>query len=303
MRAAVVGRYAPMAAALIVVAAMNVAVGAVVALGLIGYDLPTRGSLVFGASFTALGLVFAGIAVVAAQVTENTRVVYGSGGALLGIAFALRAVGDAGDGTLSWLSPIGWVQASRAFAGERLWPLALALAVAAALVAGARALAARRDLEAGLVAPRPGPPVASPRLAGPVGLAFRLQRGSLIGWSAGLFLGGVSYGSLGDAIEDLVRDNPTLNDLIARSGGASLTDSFFGTAMLIMALIGSGYAIQSAQRLRAEETAQLVEPLLATAVSRRRWAAGHLTVALAGSVVVLGAAGLGRGVGVRDRLR
>jgi ABC-2 type transport system permease protein len=296
VRAAVVGRNAPMAAALIVVAAMNVAVGIVVALSLIGQELPTYGSVVFGASFTALGLVFAGIALVAAQVTENTRVVYGVGGALLGLAFALRAIGDSSDGTLSWLSPIGWVQASRAYAGERWWPLALALVVAVALVAGARALVARRDLGAGLVAPRPGPPVASSRLTSPVGLAFRLQRGSLAGWSAGLFFGGLSYGSLGDAIEDLVRDNPALNDFFVAGGGASLTDSFFGSAMLIMALIGSGYAIQSAQRLRGEEASQLVEPLLATAVSRTAWVAGHLALALAGSLVVLGAAGLGAGV-------
>jgi len=293
VRAAVVGRYAPMAAALVVVVAMNVAVGVVVAIGLIGLDLPTTGSLVFGASFTALGLVFAGIAGVTAQVTENTRVVYGAGGALLGLAFALRAIGDSSDATLSWLSPIGWVQASRAYAGERFGPLALALSVAVVLVVGARALAARRDLGAGLVAPRPGPPVASSRLTSPFGLAFRLQRGSLVGWSAGLFLGGASYGSLGDAIEELVRDNPTLNDVFTASGGTSLTDSFFGNAMLIMALIGSGYAIQSAQRLRGDEASQLVEALLATAVSRVAWAAGHLTVALAGSVVVLGATGLG----------
>jgi ABC-2 type transport system permease protein len=296
VRAAVVGRYAPAAAAFVVVVVMNIAVGVVVALGLIAYDLPATGSVVFGASFTALGLVFAGVAAVTAQVTENTRVVYGAGGALIGLAFALRAVGDSSDGTLSWLSPIGWVQASRAYAGERLLPLALALAVAVALVAGARPLAARRDLGAGLIAPRPGPPVASHRLTSPIGLAFRLQRGSLAGWSAGLFFGGVSYGSLGDAIEDLVRDNPTLNDLLTASGGASLTDSFFGSAMLVMALIGSGYAIQSAQRLRSEEASQLVEPLLSTAVSRAAWVAGHLTLALAGSIVVLGATGLGAGV-------
>ena len=85
VRAAIVGRYAPMAAALIVVAAMNVAIGVVVALGLVWLELPAIGSLVFGASLTALGLVFAGIALVAAQVTENTRVVYGTGGAVLGL--------------------------------------------------------------------------------------------------------------------------------------------------------------------------------------------------------------------------
>ena len=296
VRAAVVGRYAPAAATLLVVVAMNLVVGAVVALGMLGQGLPTGGSLVFGASFTALGLVFTAVAAVAAQVTENTRVVYGASGALLGLAYALRAVGDSTGGTLSWFSPIGWVQASRAYAGDRLWPLAIALAVALALVAVARALAARRDLGAGLVAPQPGPPVASRRLLSPVGLAFRLQRGTLVGWSAGLFLGGASYGSLGDAVEELIRDNPALADVFATAGGPSITDSFFGSAMLLMALIGAGYAVQSSQRLRGEEASQLVEPLLATAVSRVAWAASHLVLALAGSVVVLAATGLGAGI-------
>ena len=211
-------------------------------------------------------------------------------------SLALRAVGDSSDGTLSWISPIGWVQASRAYADERWWPLALTLVVAVALGTAARALAARRDFGAGLVAPRPGPPVASRRLAGPVGLAWRLQRASLAGWSAGLFFGGLAYGSLGDAIEDLVRDNDALADLLAAGAGASLTDLFFGTALLVLALVGSGFAITSAHRMRVEETAHVVEPLLAAPVSRRDWAASHLIVALGGSVVVLGAGGLGAGL-------
>jgi polyether ionophore transport system permease protein len=114
VRAMAVGRHASAAATLIVVAGMNVLVGALVTLGLLGLDLPMAGALVFGVSLIALGLVFVGIATVAAQVTENARVAYGMSGVALGAAFVLRAAGDIGDGTLSWLSPIGWAQKTRA---------------------------------------------------------------------------------------------------------------------------------------------------------------------------------------------
>ena len=47
-----------------------------------------------------------------------------------------------------------------------------------------------------------------------------------------------------------------------------------------MALIGAGFAIQSALRMRGEETAGHLEPLLATALARPRWAAGYVAVAM-----------------------
>jgi ABC-2 type transport system permease protein len=149
---------------------------------------------------------------------------------------------------------------------------------------------------AGLVPPRPGPPVATPGLGRPLGLALRLQRGSLMGWSVGMFLTGVAYGWVANDVEDLVGDNQALREVIARAGGASLTDSYLSTSLLMMALIAAGYAVQSALRLRSEETGLRAEPVLATPVSRRQWAASHLIVALAGSAIVVAAAGLGAGL-------
>ncbi|MFE1441100.1 ABC transporter permease [Streptomyces sp. NPDC058739] len=296
VRSLPVGRHASVTAALLVVAAMNVSVAALVTLGLIGLDLPVTGSLVLGVSFCALGLVFAAVTTVVAQISENTRVVHGSTGAVLGAAFALRAIGDTADGTVSWFSPIGWVQKTRPFAGERWWPLLVAAAFTAASVAVAHALSDRRDVGAGLVAPRPGPPRASRALGSPFGLALRLQRGSLAGWSCGVFLTGLAYGWVADDVEEFVADNETLADLIAGDAGVDLTDAYLSQSLLVVALIGAGYAVQSALRPRGEETGLRAEPLLATPVSRGRWLAGHLAVALAGSAVVLAVAGLGTGL-------
>ena len=292
LRSLPVGSHAPTAAAALTVAAMNVAVGVLVTLALLAQHLPLVGSVTFGVSFTLTGLVFAGVALVAAQVSENTRVVHGIAGAVLGASFVLRAVGDIGDGTLSWFSPIGWAQKTRPFAGERWWPFLPMLAVAGCLVVATGALSARRDVGAGLVQPRPGRPSASRSLGHPLGLALRLQRGSLIGWSIGLLFAGVAYGSIANSVDDFVRDNKALADMLAPAGGGSLTDSYLATSFGILALVGTGFAVQSTLRLRTEETSLRAEPLLATPLSCRRWAMSHLTVAFSGSVIVLVVAGL-----------
>jgi ABC-2 type transport system permease protein len=295
MRAAVVGRHAPTTAALIVAAATSVVLGAIVAFGLMAFDLPTAGSLAFGAALAGVGLVFAGVTAVVVQITEHTRAAYGITGAVLGIAYVVRAAGDVGDGTLSWLSPIGWAQAVRAFAIERWWVLMLFLATTAVLTYVSFALSARRDFGAGLLRPGPGSPTASSSLVRPVGLALRLQRASLMGWAAGLFLTGLAYGSVGKDIEDFVGDNKDLADMLAQAGG-NLTDSFFATALLILALMAAGFAMQSTIRLRSEETAGRAEPVLATAISRVRWAGSHLIVAAGGTIVIVAMAGLGAGL-------
>jgi ABC-2 type transport system permease protein len=214
---------------------------------------------------------------------------------VLGGSFLVRAAGDVGDGTLSWLSPIGWTQAVRPYAGDRWWPLLISLAATALLVAVAVALLRRRDEGAGLLAARPGAPRASAALVQPLGFALRLHRGALAGWTTGLFLAGVSIGLTGRDAESLVGDGDEIERLLGRSG-ADLVDAYFAVSLLMLALIAAGFAVQAALRPRGEETAGRAEPLLATGLSRGRWTASHLAIALGGSVLVLGACGAGAGV-------
>jgi ABC-2 type transport system permease protein len=296
LRATALGRDAQTASALVVVTGMNVLIAVTVTISLVLQGLPAAGSVSFGASFLAIGLVFSALALVTAQVSENSRVASGLAGGVLGYAFAIRALGDIRDGRLSWLSPIGWSQKPRPYAGERWWPFVIPFTVTLVLLVTARALTARRDLGAGLVQPRPGPVRAAPSLAGPLGLAMRLQRGTLVAWTAGLLVLGFVYGAIANDVQNFVEDNQTLKEFIAAAGGVSLTDAYFGTAMLTLALVSSGFAVQSVQRLRSEETTLHTEPVLATAVSRGRWMASHLAVAVGGSAVVVLAAGLGAGI-------
>jgi ABC-2 type transport system permease protein len=164
------------------------------------------------------------------------------------------------------------------------------------LVAAAAALAVRRDLGAGLVAARPGRPGAAPSLGHPLGLAVRLQRASLLGWGAGVLVIGIAYGWIGPTVDTFIGQNKALADLLAGAGGSSLTDSYFAASFRFMALLATGFALQSALRVRSEETSMRAEPVLATPVSRWRFAASHLMVAFAGSVILLAVAGLATGL-------
>jgi len=296
VRSLPVGIHANTLAAALTVAAMNAAVGSLTTAFLIVQGLPAAGSVIFGLSFTLVGLFFAGVALMVAQVTENTRVVYGVTGAGLGAAFVLRALGDIGDGIASWFSPIGVAQKTRPFAGERWWPFLMLVAVTLLLVAAAAALAARRDLGAGLVASRPGRPSAAPSLGHPLGLAVRLQRASLLGWGAGILVTGIAYGWIGPTVDAFIGQNKALADVLAGAGGGSLTDSYFAASFRIMALLATGFALQSALRVRSEETSMRAESVLATPVSRWGFAASHLTVAFTGSVILLAVAGLATGL-------
>jgi len=296
VRSLPVGIHANTIAAVLVVASMGIAVGALSAAALIAQGLPVAGSATLGASFTLVALVFAGVALLAAQAAESTRFVYGASAVVLGAAYVLRAVGDIGDGTADWLTPIGIAEQARPFAGERWWPFALLVGLAAVLILASTAIAARRDLGAGLIAVRPGPPTAAPSLGSPLGLALRLQRGSLQAWAAGVFVIGAFYGLLGPSVDAFIAGNKMLAELLASGGGGTLTDQYFADSFRLMALLASGFAVQSALRIRGEETALRADLVLATPVSRVRFAAGHLAPAIVGSVLLLALVGLGTGL-------
>ncbi|TVP64279.1 MAG: anibiotic ABC transporter [Nitriliruptor sp.] len=304
---AVVGRHAPLTAALLLTFAANLAVGALTVVILLAYDLPVAGSLLAGLLLMGVGWSFAGIAAITAQVSASARGANGLAGSVVGLAYFLRAVGDglgevAASGVEvssawpSWLSPIGWGQQGRAFAGDRWWVLALFAVLVVATVAVAFALTRHRDVGVGMRPVRPGPAHASAALRSPVGLAWRLQRGSVLGWSVGLVIAAAVFGAIGDEVDAFLETSDELVELFAQLGGSEvLVDLFIVFLMGLLAVAVAAFAVQGVLRLRNEELAGRAEPLLSTAVARTRWMASHLTVVVVGSVGMLLAVGLAGG--------
>ncbi|MFF0790544.1 ABC transporter permease [Streptomyces spiralis] len=303
-----VGRRASLTAALLAAAVANAVLALLVTAGLAGQG--GSGALSFGLGLAGAGMVFATMAAIVAQLTESARLARGLTAAVLGAAFVLRAAGDAatdggtsqafgtggGSSVLTWLSPLGWVENQRSFADERWWVLLLFAAATAVQGVLAYALAGRRDVGTSFLPTRPGP--AAGRLGTAAALAWRLQRGGVLGWSIGFFVAGIVYGGLTDGAADLVRDNDSAREIFQRMGGRSgLTDAFLASMVGMLGLIAALYVVASVLRLYGEESSGRAEPLLANAVGRLRWAAGHLAIAFGGSVWIMLLAGLGFAVG------
>jgi len=293
-----VGRRASLTAALLAAAVANTLLALLVVAGLAARG--ATGALAFGIGIAGVGMVFATMAAIVAQLTESARLARGLTAAVLGAAFALRAAGDSatddGSSALTWLSPLGWLENLRPYADERWWVLLLFVTAVAGQATVAYALAGRRDVGMSFLPTRPGP--AAGRLGSAAALAWRLQRGSVFGWSIGFFLAGLVYGGMTDGAADLVGDNDNAREIIERMGGQTgLTDAFLSAMVGMLGLIAALYVVASVLRLHGEETSGRAEPVLANAVGRLRWAAGHLVIAFGGAALIMLLAGLGFALG------
>lgn len=301
LRSRMLGSHAYSAASWLVNAALCGAVGAGVALasaasGLDPVGTGITGSLIIGASVTGVGLVALGVGSVAGQLTSTSRGANALGSVVLGAFYVLRMVGDLGDGRLTWVSPIGWGQEMQPWGANRWWPFTLLLGLTCVLLAVAARLEARRDLGAGLMPERPGPARAPARYSTPLGLALRLQRGPIIGWSATIVLCALLFGSIVQAMTDLLADaGPTAAAMIGGTG----VEALLSLLVVMIAMLTTVFALQSATSLRADEASGIVEPQLASALSRTRWAVQRLLIPAVGTAVLLlvGGAGMGAGYG------
>ncbi|MGW5740017.1 ABC transporter permease [Amycolatopsis sp. NPDC003861] len=299
LASAVVGRYAALTTALVVAGGASVLTGLIQAVTLIGAGLPAAGSLAFGAAEALAGLVFTAVAAVAVQLAEYSRTANGIGTAVVGAAFLLRGAGDSTVDArwLSWLSPIGWVQQVRAFAGERWWVLLLPVGFALVVGAAGYWLLPRRDVGVGILPPRPGPARAAASLRSPLALAWRLHRGPLLGWLIGTAVVGAVFGSIASGIGDLVGSSPQAQQIFERLGGShALTQAFLAAMAGMFAMVASLYGVQAVLRMRGEETAIRLEPVLATSVGKLRWAGGHLVFAFFGTAALLLSGGVFMGL-------
>jgi ABC-2 type transport system permease protein len=299
VRSRVVGRHAPLTAALAVAAGANVLLA-----GMLGGIMSATGhdsgdGLLFGASVGAVGLVFAGIAALTVQVTEHSRAATGMAGAALGIAWVVRSAGDMTrdfGSPLSWFSPLAWSNQTRPYVDGRWWPLLLSVGLAATTAAGGYALSARRDVGAGLVAARTGKHEAAPWLTTPLAAAFRLQRAGVVWWTAALAAFGLLFGGLADQMTD---PEDMSEDRLEMFGGSldTLVDGYLGVITLFAAVLAGVMVVHGVQALRSEETNGRAEPVLATATSRSAWFGSYLAVNSIALIGMLSVVGLTTGLG------
>lgn len=292
----VVGRYAGLAAAVIVAVLADIVLALAIGGALAATGQPLEGSLLAGLSVAGVGLVWVGVAAVTCQLSSTTRGAAGLASGVLALAFALSGIGNM-RGTVdragmrvtsdwpAWLSPIGWGQQTRPFGGAYWWPLLLVLAALALLLVLAAGLVSRRDVGRGLWPERHGHASARRTLLDPVGLLWRLQRGAFLGWALALTMFGLIFGSLTQQIQGL---EGNAKDWWTQAGGTSQVVAAYQVSIIQMAgMFVAIYMVQVLLRIRVDESGGTLEPLLASGVTRARWLGAHLVNAMVGALVLM----------------
>ncbi|MEV6278242.1 hypothetical protein [Nocardia sp. NPDC051832] len=301
LRAGRFGVHANSVAVLLMAAGTNAVLGAGAAAALALAGTGAGGALVFGIAMGCTGMVFAAIAVLAAQITAQPRGAYGIACAVFGAAYLLRAMGDSADSTaLRLASPLGWAQQMHPFGSVQWWPVGLCAAGVAVLTGLALRLESVRDHGAGLAAPRPGAATAGAFTKTPLGLTVRIHRGALAGWAGALLILGAGFGAAGADVTQISAGTQGMLKLLA-GFNVNVVDGFLAMVTLLFAMAAAGAGISTVLRIRQEELAGRADLLLAGRLPRWRLAVTHIVTAIAASVVLLGLIGFAIGLvhGVR----
>ncbi|PYF02478.1 ABC-2 type transport system permease protein [Ureibacillus chungkukjangi] len=296
IRSLPVGRLSNLNATLFVYTGVYIALALLIGFGLFALNIESmnlEGSLLFGAVLGATGLFFAGVTAFFAQACESSRGTIGFSIAILLIAYIVRGIGDVSNETLSWISPLGWISKAEVYGSNNWWPIVLMVGASLILFIIANYLNTRRDLESGLLPAKPGRKHASGLLQSPFGLGLRLQRTGIISWAVGMFLIGVSYGSVLGDLDSFFEGNDLMQQMLASAQGYTITEQFMSMIMMISAIISAIPAVMSMNKLYGEEKKGRIEHLLVRAVSRIKLMGSFLVISVLNGFVMLSFAAIG----------
>jgi len=315
LRSLPLGRLSNLASAMITATIVNLILFVVIGFGmfLLGDEsMGLTGSLLWGASLAATGLVFAALAALFSQMSSNSRGALSYSFAALAIIYLLRAPGDMNSDLeiLSLISPLGLVLRTQAYMGNYWWPIIIMLLSAVAITIVALRINLTRDIDQGIIPARPGRATGSALMRSPYGFTFKLLRTSLIVWVAGMFLLGASYAAVLDDIDNFVAQNELYQQLIlgpagvelaqdlgleetlatmqaaVAAAGFTIAELFASMVNSIMGMVASVPLIMFILKARAEEKDVRTEFLLSASLGRMKYLAGFALIAFVSAVLI-----------------
>lgn len=303
-----VGVFASISAAMLLAIGFNIALGASFTFSYAFCGMDWGGSILAGVSLGLMGMVFAAIAAIAAQITQTSRAANGIAGGAIGLFFLVRAVGDIlgkvePSGTeiksswISLLSPMGLARDVQPLVHNNIWPIYVLLALAVVLTIVAFVILKYRDLGSGIIPVRRGPPEASRWLSTVLGLAWRQQRGLIIGWSVSMILMSAIVGSMANEAGKFTSASQTMTEWITVLGGSeNIVKAYLAFCMLLIGVMVTAYVIQAMQKVVTEESDGRLELILACRVHRAAWLLSHVGLVAMGGLILLALNGLGVGI-------
>jgi ABC-2 type transport system permease protein len=293
VRAAGLGRLAPLTATLVLLTVVSALLGLASAAAagfragrVAGIDW--AGSLAFGSVVTLTFLLIALIAVVAAQLVPTPWSARVTTALVLTGCFALRAIADTQRHPwLNWVTPFGLRATAAPFTSKRILPLVVALCVAVLLAVLAVALERSRELGPSIVRVSTSR-VHHSRVSSPLGFAWRLGRATTFWWVAGIATGGTLFNAMGSSVVKTARQGGLSGGFLgAQLAGADPVSAYFAYTGTVVATVVVASAILAMLEAVTEERNGAGEYLRATGASPARVLTGHLEVALIGSALAL----------------
>jgi ABC-2 type transport system permease protein len=291
----IVSRRGVYAATLVALAAGAAVLAAAEIAGLVAGGLPVGGSAYLGLATISVVPVFAGVGALASQLAPTQRGALRLASAVALLAFVLRVLADTSSGAawVRWLTPFGWAEELRPFAGPRPAVLVLPLVTGAVLLGVAGRVAARRDVGTGLLRDADsGEP--NPRLlSSPTALALRGELWTIVAWIAGIGFFGFVLGVVSNGVSS-AGISKSLQEQLARLGAGSILTpaGYLGFTFLFFVLAISLFACSQIGAARREEAEGRLETLFSLPLPRTRWLGGRLLLAGAAIAAISLAAGL-----------
>jgi ABC-2 type transport system permease protein len=263
--------------------------------GFLAGGLAVGGSAYLALATVSVIPVFVGVGAVASQLAPTRRVALELGIAVVGLCLLLRVIADtsAGASWLRWITPLGWTEELRPFAGPQPLALLPPLAAGALLLALAARIGTGRDIGTGLL---PARDLAEPRLgllSSPTAQALRSERGGLVVWLGGIGVFALVLGMVSTSISS-AGISASVREEIAKLGSGSITTptGYLSFVFIFFILAVSLFACAQISSARHEEANERLETLLAMPLGRSRWLGGRLLLAAVAAALLSLAGGL-----------
>jgi ABC-2 type transport system permease protein len=229
-------------------------------------------SLFFSLSLVACIAIFSSIGALMSQLFATRAQALRASAVLFGIFFLMRGVAASING-LTWLanlSPLGWIENLRPFTGSHwqwLVPAAISIVVTTAL---AWWFAGKRDIGASIIKDSEN---ATPRLKLLNSLTtfnFRLMRGTVLGWLAGIAFASVIFGTVAKSAGDAFNSSNVVQNIIGRLTQSSNfgVEMFYGFTSLIFTLMLLLMVTGMIATMREEEAEGYTDNILVRPIGR-----------------------------------
>src|SRR5699024_5794585 len=290
-----IGRQATVLSHLAMCMLLNICFALLTTLGLVSLGIESidfSGAVIFSVTLGMFGIMIATFTILIAQIVATSTEVVGAGISFLLVMYLLRAFGDVSNEKLSLISPMGWLSRSYAFSENNWWPFWWMLILSIIVVCLSFKLNAMRDINETLLPKSVHRRHAKWYMKSPLGLQIRLQKSAFIYFSIGLFVLGLSYGSIFGDINDFFENNPLLKSMIPNASG-NYAEHFLPQLMLIMAMVSTIPALMTLFKVKKEQDKGYTVFVLSKPLSRGKYLLSFWLLALVNAVVMLFLSGLG----------